>query len=184
MFLEELEMLRSALTQNRPVSWEDLPDIELYMDQLLTYMQRQQVISRPEDALTSSMVNNYIKDGLIDKPRSKRYSRDHLANLTAICILKQVLSVKDVSFLLNQETRDREISLFYKKYNEILDESMNRISEDLTDISDAKALSDTALRLAVHSYTAKLTCEYLLEILKAGIFDNADNNDKQIPEEK
>ncbi|MFR8330973.1 MAG: DUF1836 domain-containing protein [Oscillospiraceae bacterium] len=62
------------------------------MDQLISYMPRQLIHYGEGEALTSAMVNNYIKDGALPRADGKRYSRTHLAYLTAICALKQVLS--------------------------------------------------------------------------------------------
>lgn len=70
------------------------------MDQLISYMPRQLIHYGEGEALTSAMVNNYIKDGALPRADGKRYSRTHLAYLTAICALKQVLSVKDAGALL------------------------------------------------------------------------------------
>ena len=54
-----------------PVEWERMPEIYLYMDQVITYMQSMlSLFERSEETrlLTSSMINNYVKDGLLDRP--------------------------------------------------------------------------------------------------------------------
>ena len=93
--MEEIRELKERLEGERPVEWEALPDIGLYMDQLISYMPRQLIRYGEGESLTSAMVNNYIKDGAMPRAEGKRYSRTHLAYLTALCALKQVLSVKD-----------------------------------------------------------------------------------------
>ncbi|MFA7206355.1 MAG: DUF1836 domain-containing protein, partial [Saccharofermentanales bacterium] len=58
------------------VNWEALPDLDLYMDQVLTYMDRQLSLFQKDEEnklLTSSMINNYVKDGLIPRPEKKKY---------------------------------------------------------------------------------------------------------------
>lgn len=62
------------------------------MDQVLSYMDRQVLRFDEEDALTASMVNNYTKSGLVPRAEGKKYNREHLAYLTAICVLKRVMS--------------------------------------------------------------------------------------------
>ena len=52
------------------------------------------------------MINNYVKDGVLPRPEQKKYSRDHLALLMVICMLKQVLSIQDVSSLLKTLLED------------------------------------------------------------------------------
>ena len=60
--MDELQNLKDRMEQERPAPWEDLPDIALYMDQLISYMPRQLIRFDEGAALTSAMVNNYIKD--------------------------------------------------------------------------------------------------------------------------
>lgn len=78
--------------------WQDLPDIELYMDQLVTYIERQLefLVVNDDKLITPSMVNNYVKLNLIPKPVKKRYRKEHLAYLTAITVLKQVMPIPTV----------------------------------------------------------------------------------------
>ena len=99
--MEELLDLKRRLEQERPAAWNELPDISLYMDQIISYMPRQLIHFDDRDALTSAMVNNYIKDGLVPRAEGKRYSPAHLAYLTAVCALKKVLSVRDISNLIH-----------------------------------------------------------------------------------
>lgn len=165
--MEDLTKLKNSLREERPVEWKSLPDIELYMDQLINYMPRQQVAYREESALTAAMVNNYIKDGLIPHPNGKRYSREHLAMLTAVCICKQVLSVKDISLVLNEELKKLECSEFYGKLMGILDEALTETSALIPEELDEDKLSDTVLRLAIAGYANKLACEHLLDIMRS-----------------
>ncbi len=172
--MEELAKLKNSLQEERPVEWNSLPDIELYMDQLINYMPRQQVAYRKDAVLTAAMVNNYIKDGLIPHPNGKRYSREHLAMLTAVCICKQVLSVKDISLVLSDELRDNECQQFYNKLIDILDENLIETSKMIPEEIEENKLSDAVLRLAIASYTNKLACEHLLDIIRS------INNEKEL----
>ena len=97
--MEELAQLKQQLTEQRPDSWDDLPDIPLYMDQVVGYLARQMVNTGEGDALTSAMINNYIKDGLVERANGKKYGQEHLAYLTAIAALKQVMSVREMKVL-------------------------------------------------------------------------------------
>ena len=66
--MDALQDLKDRMEQERPACWGDLPDIDLYMDQLISYMPRQLIRFDDRNALTSAMVNNYIKDGLVPRP--------------------------------------------------------------------------------------------------------------------
>ena len=97
--MEELAELKRQLAERRPDGWDKLPDIPLYMDQVVGYLARQLVSVGDGDALTSAMINNYIKDGLVERANGKKYGQEHLAYLTAISALKQVLSVREMKVL-------------------------------------------------------------------------------------
>lgn len=84
--------------------WEDLPDMGLYMDQVIKYMGNQlerSRISENEKNITASMINNYTKEGLVARPDRKRYSKKHLASLTIVCLLKQVLPMLSIKQLFD-----------------------------------------------------------------------------------
>lgn len=161
-----LKQLKEKLESERPVSWSEFPDIGLYKDQIISYMQRQLIHFEENGQITSAMVNNYIKDKLLPRADGKKYSREHLAGLTEICILKQVLTVRDTGFLLQEEQGVNGHEAFYEKFREILDEALSLTSERIDANWEADALSDMALRLAVASYCDKLAAERLLEIIR------------------
>ena len=100
--MEELSALQQRLRQQRPVEWDQLPDFALYMDQILSYMDRQVIRFDEDDELTAAMVNNYTKSGLVPRAEGKKYNRDHLAYLTAICVLKRVMSTRDMDLLIRE----------------------------------------------------------------------------------
>ena len=114
--MEELLDLKRRMEQERPAAWEELPDIALYMDQLISYMPRQLIHFDDSESLTSAMVNNYIKDGLVPRADGKRYGPVHLGYLTAVCALKKVLPVRDIGALLSagqQTGKDNETLYHY-----------------------------------------------------------------------
>ena len=86
--------------------WDKLPDFGLYMDQVIVLMERALAGVLPEGELTKSMVNNYVKVRLIPRPEGKKYEREHLALLLMICILKQAMSMEEISALLAMLCRD------------------------------------------------------------------------------
>ena len=80
-----------------------------------------------DDGLTAAMVNNYTKSGLVPRAEGKKYNRDHLAYLTAICVLKRVMSTKDMDLLIREELQgDRPISDGYAAFCASLDKALHR----------------------------------------------------------
>lgn len=165
--MKELEQLKEKLEAERPVSWSEFPDIGLYKDQIISYMMRQLISFENDGMITSAMLNNYIKDKLLPRADGKKYSREHLAGLTEICLIKQVLSVRDTGLLLHKELEKSDPEKFYSKFRQILDKALAMTTEKIVPDWDAEVLSDIALRFAVSSYCDKLVCERLLEIIRS-----------------
>lgn len=89
----------------QPVRWELIPDLGLYMDQVVTFLERQckGLYQEGERIFTPAMVNNYVKMGLVDRPIGKKYSREQLAQLLMICVLKQAASAEGMKLLLKPD---------------------------------------------------------------------------------
>ena len=101
--MDGLESFLSALESNNPPEWDALPDLGLYMDQVINYLERQIGLLFPpnrEGAITSSMINNYVKANVIPRARSKKYGQEHIALLLAAFVLKKALTTQDMGILL------------------------------------------------------------------------------------
>lgn len=83
--------------------WEDIPNIDLYLDQVLLYVNQVCTPISPDKdkGLTASMVNNYVKHGYLTKPDKKKYQRKQIARLIAITALKSVFSIQEIAQTLN-----------------------------------------------------------------------------------
>ena len=163
--MEALEELKERLESQRPVDWEGLPDLNLYMDQVIGYMPRQLIQFEEAEGLTSAMVNNYIKDGLLPRAEGKRYSKVHLAYLTAICALKQVLPVKDAG-LLAAENGGGDVEEMYRRFRASLDLALNDTAQRLETDCPEEELPRLALTLALRSYADKLACERVIDLMR------------------
>ncbi len=89
------------------VKTESLPNIDLYMDQVTTFMDTQLASTkRHEDdkILTKTMINNYAKNNLLPPPAKKKYSKDHVLTLLFIYYFKSILSIGDIQNILNPIT--------------------------------------------------------------------------------
>ena len=86
----------------RPVPWERIPDLGLYMDQVITFAERQcrELFMGGDRIFTPSMINNYVKIGLVDRPVAKKYGREQLAQLLMICVLKLSISTENMKTLV------------------------------------------------------------------------------------
>ena len=163
--MEEIRELKERMERERPVEWDAFPDIGLYMDQVISYMPRQLIQYGDEEILTSAMVNNYIKDGMLPRAEGKRYSRTHLASLTAICALKQVLSVRDTRTLLETGSAGHDPELLYAAFYQELSLALDCTAEVLDPDLPREELPRLALRLALRSYADKLACQRILSLI-------------------
>ncbi|MCF0137624.1 MAG: DUF1836 domain-containing protein [Oscillospiraceae bacterium] len=102
---DTLGQLIAQLEGQKLPRWSELPDFELYMDQLIALMERYfrgYPLVDPK-GLTSSMVNNYVKLGYMPAPVKRKYSRIHLAYLIIICTLKPVLPMNSIKLIMEAE---------------------------------------------------------------------------------
>ena len=93
-----------SLSSPRTLCWDSLPELDLYMDQVIVFMEKRLALfgDGRDKLVTPSMINNYVKLGLIPPPVKKKYSREHLSRLTAICILKSLLPIPVISYLTDK----------------------------------------------------------------------------------
>lgn len=96
--LEPLKVFAKQLKTCHLPRWEELPDFDLYMDQVISLIERYLNIldDGKERIITSAMINNYVKLKLIPKPVKKKYNKEHIAFLIAITLLKQILTISEV----------------------------------------------------------------------------------------
>jgi len=107
--------------------WEDIPNIDLYLDQVLLYVNQVCAPISPDKdkGLTASMVNNYVKHGYLTKPDKKKYQRKQIARLIAITTLKSVFSIQEIAQTLNtlqtQASSDQLYDAFVDYMNQGID---------------------------------------------------------------
>ena len=109
-------------------AWDELPDFELYMDQVLSLTGRYlEGMPNSEDSkLTASMINNYVKVKIIPAPQGKRYSRRHVAYLLLLCILKPVLPIAAIQKLFAAAQSGTDDKAFYERFRGIYRQASER----------------------------------------------------------
>ena len=169
--MNDLTDLQARLRDQRPVDWDQLPDFSLYMDQVLSYMDRQVIRFDGDDGLTAAMVNNYTKSGLAPRAEGKKYGREHLAYFTAICVLKRVMSTRDMDLLIREELQDRPVRDGYAAFRQSLDKALNITADELAARTgdgdpDDPALADAAIHFALLSYAAGVAGSRCVALLR------------------
>lgn len=121
---EQIFDLIDSLQLDSQITIQDIPDLDLYMDQLITLFEKHLAPTkrRPEDKLlTKTMINNYTKNKLLIPAQKKKYTVDHVLLMLLIYQLKQVTSMEDIKtllgFLRDGESVDHEkLQFVYQKF--------------------------------------------------------------------
>ena len=110
--------------------WNELPDIELYLDQVVNYLERYLDIfsgNKDEKIITKTMINNYVKQGIIPAPEKEKYNKTHIAYLLVICILKQVYSISDIGELITLTIKNYKTDKAYNRFCANLEISIKHV---------------------------------------------------------
>lgn len=110
--------------------WNELPDLDLYLDQVVNYLERclgQYTVNKEDKIITKTMINNYVKQGIMPAPEKKKYNRSHIAYLIVICVLKQVYSISDIGKLISLTIQYFEISKAYNRFCANLEVSIKNV---------------------------------------------------------
>lgn len=136
------EIIASIIDKLDYIDPESIPNIDLYMDQVTTFMDSnlQDSKRRSQDKiLTKTMINNYAKNNLLPPPIKKKYSKDHMLMLIFIYYLKNVLSISDIRTLLNplsekyfaSDSQSLSLEDIYKNICQLESEQFNSLIKDV-----------------------------------------------------
>lgn len=144
MTIDTNDMINSILKSVSRIDYikpGDLPNIDLYMDQVTTFMEDQLASTkRHEDdkILTKTMINNYAKNKLLPPPEKKRYSKEHLLMLIFIYYFKNILSINDIQTLLTPITEkyfksmtDKDLTYIYEEVFSMEKGQIENLQKDL-----------------------------------------------------
>lgn len=144
MTIDKDDLLNSILASISRIDFvnsEDIPHIDLYMDQVTSFIEKELESTKryPEDKiLTKTMINNYAKNNLLPPPVKKKYSKEHLIILTLIYYFKNILSIGDIEKLLGPLTEkyfhtenDMDITQIYNEVCSYGKERTNLLQSDI-----------------------------------------------------
>ncbi len=201
MTLESEDLLQSILNSLDRIDYirtQDIPDIELYMDQVTTFMgSRLKTSTRnPENdkILTKTMINNYAKNDLLPPPIKKKYSKEHVLLLIFIYYYKGILSISDIQKVLRPITeryfcrkeQDFRLEDIYNEVFSLEKEEVEYLKQDVTEkfrkaqdtFQDAPPEDQEFLRtfsficmLSFDVYVKKLIIEKLIDFC-GDLFEN------------
>ncbi len=122
-----MEIFQNAL-HSQELVLEDIPQIDLYMDQVLTLF-APYITAEGGKPLTKAMVNNYSKEGLITPVKGKKYTAEQIVQILLVCTMKQSLAmeeIKDVMTALNYN--ELHLLEFYQEYTKQREEAKDKLT--------------------------------------------------------
>ncbi len=176
-FLEdvaELQQWARSFGEFKANEWDTLPDIDLYMDQVIGYLNRQlknQGKDEEGQILTPSMINNYVKSGQVTHPDRKKYVREHLAQLYMLCSMKQILTIPDASELIRRLSGNgRGIKEVYDAFvldQHVINEGIASVIEQTDAVSSEYDLMRIAIGLVLNATAERIAAERIIALLRA-----------------
>ncbi len=152
----EKEVLSIALP-----TWDELPSIELYMDQVIVLLNRY-IVSAHMAPVTQSMVNNYVKLKAIPAPVKKRYSKVHLAYLIIFCTLKQSLSIATIQKIMPVDLTESQVESLYSSFLSNRQKSTEYTIDQIKKISEGSDSLDVVMQISNAANVFKSLTENLL----------------------
>lgn len=194
-----LNSIIASLGRIDTISADEIPGIDLYMDQLTSFMDERlkKTTRHPETdkILTKTMINNYAKNDLLPPPVKKKYSKDHIILLIFIYYFKSVLSINDIQTLLEPlkerfEIPDSEFNLsdIYNTCFELQKEELDPLIEDikkkyersLSTFEDVSLSEDEKKKMQMFSFIIQMLYDvYIKKLLMEKILDNMMKEDEK-----
>ncbi|MEG1811432.1 MAG: DUF1836 domain-containing protein [Clostridia bacterium] len=164
-----MNILKDSVRTFHCPRWNELPQISLYMDQVLIVLEESlSLFSLKSDvAATSTMINNYVKQKLLAPPEKKKYGKEHIAYLIMIFVLKRELAMSEITQLMSMLNVKRTIPQIYDLFCDELE--LNLCSAFIDGFAqrnpiDQSDISSTALKSALIAFSGKLLLQNLLAV--------------------
>ena len=164
------EWLQHIKTQ-KLTNWKEIPEIELYMDQVVNYVDRQLSHLKTEEKeklLTPAMVNNYVKLGTLPKPEGKKYKKGHIARLFPLCVLKQILPLNVIGGAIDDFKEMLESEKAYEQYSSLQNDFLSKAAEQALTLAEEgenrlNRLEICAFELAIQAAANRVIAEKILK---------------------
>nr|WP_252895052.1 DUF1836 domain-containing protein [Liquorilactobacillus satsumensis] len=163
---EEFKAWLNDFSAVRLPLWNEFPDFELYMDQLVNLGNRY-LEKLLESEITPSMINSYVKKGLMQRPAKKKYAPPaNVAELVVISLLKSIYPLETIKSGLQQALKTDSVAESYNYFAELFNHTISLVDEDkaMLNFSYEDNLMKLTEQFAIHSLIYKLIGQKLVEI--------------------
>ena len=162
---DPLESWEAQLRTYDLPEWDNLPELELYMDQVVLLLSRYLAFfsqGEEEKIITPSIVNNYVRMKVMPAPAKKRYGRIHIAYLLMICTLKQSLSIAAIQKLLPLELDEEQVRALYTRFVAVYRAVAAHFSHIIQESRTSGQVENFPAGMAILSCLTKSLTDYLL----------------------
>ena len=173
--MDELKKWCGELSEFSVGNWDKWPDIDLYMDQVISYLDKYMNYLRiydDEKMITTSIINNNTKDGVLPKPVKKKYSRSLLSTLLIFCVARQVLSGQELATMLKEINKSEDFASIHKNFGDVLEKqiehTVQQIASDTNNFKtdDRQELAQVAMKLSLEAFAAGIAARKILSELE------------------
>lgn len=171
--LEVEEKIRSF----RLPKYEEIPDVGLYLEQACRYV-ADFLTPLESVTITTSMISNYVKQGLIQKPVKKLYYRSHIAYITFVAVAKTVLSLEDLQLFIAIQKRTYDEQTAYDYFREELENILQFIfglKDQLDEVGREHTEEKVMLRNTIITVAYKIFLDQCFQILHEEERDREDH---------
>lgn len=164
------------LNEKKIPKWEELPSLELYMDQVLVLLNKYTdifIITDGGNAITAPMINNYVKKKTVPAPVKKKYSARHLAYLIMVCTLKQSLNISTIEKMIPIDLDEERVKHIYNSFAENQQKAFKYVSEQIKSVSspivdadlyNSERVEDLVFQLAISANIFKTLTEQITDL--------------------
>lgn len=163
---DRLQFWESQLRGYELPAWDSLPELELYMDQVVLLLSRYLTffsLGEEEKIITPSIVNNYVRMKIMPPPLKKRYGRIHIAYLLMICTLKQSLSIATIQKLLPVELEEPQVQMLYTRFVGLYQAAAAHFLNSIQGALASGERGDFPAVMAILTCLTKSLTDYLLD---------------------
>ena len=167
MILQLEEEYLEAIKSYKLPSFNEIPDVGLYLNQSATYINKA-LSPLFDQAITESMISNYVKKKLIDNPIKKQYSREMIAYLMFIAISKNVASLDDLQFLIRKQREKYSSQESYEYFKMTFETIVKEVFgfEKKTEETEKKSVEEELLKNIIVTVAHKLYVDIAFRELK------------------
>ena len=187
---DKLALWREQIATFAFPRWHELPEIDLYMDQVVGYLSQKLAVFYDTDddrrSITATMINNYVKQKIVPPPVKKRYGRIAVSSLMVLFCAKQVLSIGLCGALIAQcredtasENADAAAAAFHNRFCDVFEAVLHRVaaSDGASFGLFGQATEDSALTMTAAAFANQICAERM--ILQRAGQDAQTNNEKE-----